>query len=196
MISYIEGQVLFVEANAAVIKTAGVGYHVIMGKNDLDILTEGQMLEAFIHTHVREDALELFGFTSRLNRQIFLMLISISGIGPRLGLSILSGLSSHELLLAIINKDIDKLCQIPGVGKKTAERIALELKDKASKMDIPHEQAGSHSARTSLEQAIRGLGYSKSQSDKALLMLEARDLDLPFEELIKKTINMLSGKAS
>lgn len=195
MISYLEGQVLFVESSHAVIKTAGVGYHVLLSKTDLESLIEGQEHKFFIHTHVREDALELFGFTSRLNRQLFLLLISVSGIGPRLGMSILSGLSSQELLLAIINKDLVKLCHIPGIGKKTAERLVLELKDKAEKIEMPHSETSSFSVRTSLEQAIKGLGYNKSQSDKALLMLDAKDMELPLEELIKKTINLLLGKS-
>lgn len=195
MISYIEGQVLFIETSHAVIKAAGIGYHVLLGKNDLEKLSEGQLVELFIHTHVREDAFELFGFSSRQSRQIFLLLISISGIGPRLALSILSGLSPRDLLLAIIEKDIPRLCQVPGVGKKTAERLALELQEKAQKVELPEEFFGHRKARVSLEQAIKGLGYSKSQSDKALLMLESKDLDLPFEELIKKAINLLSGKA-
>lgn len=195
MISYLEGQVLFVETSFAVLKTMGVGYHVILSKSDLEKLIEGQDAHFFIHTHVREDAFELFGFSSRADRQLFLLLISISGIGPRLGLSILSGLSAQELILAIANKDLAKLCGIPGIGKKTAERITLELKDKVSKIDLPQAQLSNYNVRTSLEQAIKGLGYNKSQSDKALLMLDAKDLDLPFEELIKKTINLLLGKS-
>lgn len=194
MISYLEGQVLFTENSYAVIKTSGVGYQVLLNKNDLDSLTVGSTAELFIHTHVREDAFDLFGFKSRLSRQIFLLLISVSGIGPKIALGILSALTPENLLLAIINNDLAKLCQTPGIGKKTAERMVLELKDKALKIDLPMEQ-NSYSQKTSLEQAIRGLGYNKSQSDKAMLMLDPNDLDLPLEELIRKTLNLLSGKA-
>jgi Holliday junction DNA helicase RuvA len=192
MISYLDGQVLFVEGSIAVIKTFGVGYHVHLGKSDLEELHDGQKIELYIHTHVREDAFELFGFRSRIDRQIFLLLLSVSGIGPKLALGILSGLSAYDLLAAIGSNDISKLCKIPGIGKKTAERMVLELKDKVSKIPVsisPHA-----SIRTSLEQAIKGLGYNKSQSDKALFLLEPKDMDLPFEELIKKTINLLLGK--
>lgn len=196
VISYIEGQVLFLETGYAVVKTSGVGYHVLLSKKDLDSLNAGQAAELFIHTHVREDAFELYGFSTRAHKQIFLLLISVSGVGPKLALSIISALSPSALLGAIIDKDIATLSSIPGIGKKIAERISLELKEKALKFDLPVStgQQGDSATKTSLEQAIRGLGYSKSQSDKAMMNLDPDDLtNLPLEALIKKTLNVLTG---
>jgi holliday junction DNA helicase RuvA len=196
MIAYIEGTVLLIETTYAVINVNGVGYQLLMSKTDLEHLTESGRARFFVHTHVREDALELYGFSGNLHKQIFLLLISVSGIGPKLALTILSCLSPSELIGAVINKDIAKLSSVPGIGKKTAERLSLELREKALKIDyMPAEQPTDSSVRSNLEQAIRGLGYSKSQSDKALMSLAQQDLELPFEALIKKTLNILSGSA-
>lgn len=195
MIAYIEGTVAFVETNHVVVNVNGVGYQLLLSKKDLENITESDTATFFVHTHVREDALELYGFRSRLYKHIFLLLTSVSGIGPKLGLTILSYLSPSELLSAVVNKDITKLSSVPGIGKKTAERMSLELKEKALKIDIAPEMHNDSEVKSSLEQAIRGLGYSKSQSDRALMNLPPEDLHLPLEALIKKTLNILSGSA-
>ncbi len=198
VIAFIEGQVCLLENGYAVIKTGGVGYQLFLSKRDLEQIIIGQSLSLFVHTHVREDAFELYGFVSALARQVFLLLISVSGVGPKLALTILSSLSPSELLPAIIATDVALLSSVPGIGKKTAERLSLELKDKAQKIDHFHLDASPHtSLRASLEQAIKGLGYSKSQSDKALLALDQEDwANLPLEGLIKKTLNVLAGSKS
>ncbi len=196
MISYVEGQILYLEAGHAVVKANGIGYHILLNKKTLENILDGQNVAFFIHTHLREDAIELYGFHSRVEKQIFLLLIGVSGIGPKLAQSILSALSPHDLVCAIIDKDINRLSSVPGIGKKTAERVSLELKEKAAKMDLPFEsvRAAHTSMKTSLEQAIRNLGYTKSQSDRAILKLDENDLvNLPLEDLIKKTLNALTG---
>lgn len=196
MIAYIEGQVLFLEGGYVVVKPGGVGYQVFMSKRDLEILNVGQSLALFTYTHIREDAFELYGFTTPIHRQIFLLLISVSGVGPKLALAILSTLAPHELINAIINKDITSLSHVPGIGKKTAERLSLELREKALKIDCGScaEFSREGSVRASLEQAIKSLGYSKAQSDKAVLALDQGDLAaLPLEVLIKKTLQVLLG---
>lgn len=195
MIAYVLGQVILAEANYIVVKTNGIGYQVLLSKKDLETIQIGQDVELYIHTHVREDAFDLFGFISPAHKQIFSLLISVSGIGPKIALNILSVLSPSELKNAILHKDLAKLSAAPGIGKKTAERLALELKDKIIKIDIaiPNPSVADYSVKTSLEQAIRGLGFSKSQSDKAITSLNEEDLHLPLEELIKKTLNLLAG---
>lgn len=194
MISYVEGEILFLEANGVVVKTAGLGYQVLLPKNALENLSEGQRVQFFTYQHVREDALELYGFLTRLDRQIFLLLIQVSGVGPKLALTILSALRSHELIRALIDKDIALLSSVSGIGKKTAERLSLELKDKAMKIDVVTVQhAEPISVRSHLEDIIKGLGYTKAQGEKAVLSLDKNDLEtLPLEDLIKKTLNLLS----
>lgn len=193
MISYIEGQILFVESNAVVVKTQGIGYQIYINKKTQENLLEGEAAAFFTHTHVREDSLDLYGFLSHQEKQIFLLLISVSGIGPKLALAILSAVEAHDLIYAIIANDINKLLAISGVGKKTAERLFLELKDKALKIDISSPVEKGPSQKTNLLQALKSLGYSKSQSDGAVNSLDQHDFSLPLEELIKKTLNVLAG---
>lgn len=194
MIAYLEGHVLFVETGHVVVKVNGVGYHVIMSKKNIETITVGTIIELFVHTHVREDILELYGFSSPVEKQVFLLLVSVTGIGPKLAHGMLSALAPYDIINAVINKDIAMLSSIPGIGKKTAERLALELKEKAVKMPLSEQPIKEETIRVSLEHAIRGLGYSKSESDRALRSLDQHDLDtLPLETLIKKTLNLLVG---
>lgn len=196
MIAFIEGSVLFLEANAAVVSVQGVGYHLLLGKKDLERLNIGQSYSFHVHTNVREDAIELYGFSSHSLKQIFLLLISVSGVGPKSALGMISVLSAEEIVRALIEKDIATLSSAPGIGKKTAERLSLELKDKALKFEVYGEAVHGKDQGTlfNLNQAIRGLGYSKSQSDWALTKLDDQDLsNLSLEDLVKKTIILLTG---
>jgi holliday junction DNA helicase RuvA len=194
VISFIEGEVLFLEPGCAVIKNHGIGYQILLNQKDFKNLLVGQKKSFFIHTHVREDLIELYGFSTIQHKQIFILLISVSGIGPKLAQIILSALSPFALLNAIIDKDLAKLCAISGVGKKTAERMSLELKDKALKINVVKEDDSQQAMLINLEQAIKDLGYSKTQSDKALLSLQENELQTwPLEDLIKKTLNVLTG---
>jgi holliday junction DNA helicase RuvA len=193
MIAYIEGTILLHDAQSAVVLNNGVGYLVLLSKKELLSIALGQKYSFHIHTHVREDAFELFGFSKLCQKQIFQLLISVSGVGPKLALSILSSLSSNEIIDSIVNKDIATLSSVSGIGKKTAERLSLELKDKALKMDLAFDDGKDTSTLLSLAQAIRGLGYSKAQSDKALAQLNEKDLEsLPLEDLIRMTIASLT----
>lgn len=199
VIAFIEGSVLSIDTNSLVINVHGVGYQLLVSKKDIDELVLGQNAAFFVHTHVREDALELFGFKSSTIKHIFQLLISVSGVGPKLALSILSALRADEIKAALIEKDIALLSSVPGIGKKTAERLSLELKEKALKLPLLMENKPSSGENTliNVTQAIRGLGYSKAQCDWALTKLEESDIALPLEELVKKTINLLAGlKAS
>lgn len=195
MIAYIKGQLLHIETPHAVILTQGVGYQVYLLKNDLDFLKSGEEIELFIHTQVKEDAIDLYGFFKNEEKQAFQMLISINGIGPKIAMGILSSLNLKSLIDALAEKNIALLCQIPGIGKKTAERMALELKDKVLKLKTNAPNLGyvDFGARENLILAIKNLGFSKEQSDRALIQIATDDLkELSFDALIKKALNIIT----
>ena len=185
MIGYLRGEVLDHVDGKMILSVADVGYQVTVpaGPNYLGF-TAGNRVELFIHTHVREDALELFGFATRFEKDVFLTLLTVNGIGPRGAMGILSNIESEELISAILDGDRERLTKIPGVGKKTAERVVLELADPLRKK----QEAGlfgSASTRASVGSAARdtmALPRSKNQvvSDarSALVGLGYRDADV------------------
>ena len=131
MIAFLRGRLLEKHPNQVIVETAGVGYDVVIPISTFSALPEvGSEVKLRIHTHVREDALSLFGFLTSDEKTIFDKLISVSGIGPTLAIKVLSGMATSNLTTAIRNGHVEQLVRIPGVGKKTAERIVLELKDK------------------------------------------------------------------
>lgn len=197
MIAYIEGQIFLIESSYAVVLVNGVGYHLMLSKTDLESFILGEKVSFFVHTNVREDAIELYGFRQREQKQIFQLLISVSGVGPKLALAILSTLSAPELISALIEKNITVLSSISGIGKKTAERLILELKEKIQKLNLgvfSSPSAIDHSSMASLHQALKGLGYSKDQCEKALAKIDTQELlNMPLEHLIKKSLTVLTG---
>src|SRR5260370_341665 len=131
MIAFLRGKILEKHPNQVIVETAGVGYDVLIPVSTFSSLPEaGSEVKLRIHTHVREDALALFGFLTGEEKTIFERLISVGGIGPKLAITVLSGLPTSDLIYAIRNGAVEQLVRIPGVGKKTAERIVLELRDK------------------------------------------------------------------
>src|ERR1041384_598301 len=145
MIAQLRGGLLEKHPNQAIVETGGVGYDVTIPVSTFTKLPDaGSEVRLRIHTHVREDALALYGFLTQDEKALFEKLISVSGIGPTLAVKILSGLAAPELILAIRRGEVDKLVRIPGIGKKTAERMVLELRDKlpAVSGEEPCEQPG------------------------------------------------------
>src|SRR5487761_1734099 len=138
MIAHLRGRLLSKTPQTAVVEASGVGYEVTISIPTFTALpAEGNEVSLLIYTHVREDALALFGFMSRTEKKLFEKLLSISGIGPKLAVTVLSGLPPERLISAIHGQDHATLTRIPGVGKKTAERIVLELKDKLDELGAP-----------------------------------------------------------
>ena len=138
MIAHLRGQLLTKSPNQALIECGGVGYDVAISVATFTALPpEGSEASLFIHTHVREDALALFGFAELAEKRLFEKLLTISGIGPKLAITVLSGISAERLVGAIRGQDHATLTKIPGIGKKTAERVVLELKDKLEDMAMP-----------------------------------------------------------
>ncbi|MEI6805055.1 MAG: Holliday junction branch migration protein RuvA [Myxococcaceae bacterium] len=170
MIAYLTGQLQVKNLRSAVILISGVGYRVSMPLSDLSALgAVGQQVSVYVHTHVREDALELFAFLSEDSLLCFEQLISVSGIGPKMALGILSGMETSELADTLGSGDHAKLTRIPGIGPKMAQRLVLELKDKIKSVAPTWISGG---VLSDLRSAISNLGYKSVQVDKAVKSVE------------------------
>jgi Holliday junction DNA helicase RuvA len=172
MIAHLNGKLLEKSTDYAVIETSGVGYLVYLSSNSLAHLGDiGTQTEMHIYTHVREDQLSLFGFVTKEEKAIFQRLINVSGIGPKMALAILSGLTPGDLVQAVIKEDLVRLHAISGVGKKTAERIVVDLKDKFVKdfanIGISAPQSNKPLYNDALS-ALINLGYPRSTAERVL----------------------------
>ena len=199
MIGYLRGTLLQKSPQGLTVDVNGVGYEVNVPLSTFYGLPDvGYQVALFIHTHVREDALVLYGFQSALEKQIFLLLTSVSGIGPRLSLNILSGIGPRELLEAISSGDGERLQAVPGIGRKTAERIALELRDKAGRIiraeGRPQGPVTAKSERAALDDALSALvnlGYAPKAAKTALEKTTARIADADLETLIREALKII-----
>jgi holliday junction DNA helicase RuvA len=200
MIAYLKGILLAKTTESVIIDNSGVGYEVISPLSTFYCLPdESEEVGLHIYTHVREDALLLFGFHTIIEKEIFRLLISVSGIGPKLAINILSGIGPNELLDAIAYGDAIRLQAIPGVGKKTAERIALELKDKASKVrrdrDANTAQITRDEDRRILDDALsalQNLGYSSRPAKQAVDKAISSIKEITLEGVIKEALRLLA----
>lgn len=198
MIEFIRGELYFKGANYLIVLIGGIAYRVNASSITIAKLPAvGEEVTVFIHLHVREDELALFGFFSLEEREMFNALMQVSGIGPKLAMAILSQLSVRELRQAILFGDIQPLVSISGVGKKTAGRILLELKDKIGKDLLPEEivpesaTAVSTDLRSEAVSALLALGYSLSEAQKAIPIVQPGD-NTSVEELIRIALKKMS----
>jgi len=198
MIAQLRGRLLEKHPNRVVLDVNGVGYDVHVPLSTFYEMAEpGAEVVLRVHTHVREDALLLFGFATRLELQIFERLIGVSGIGPKLALAVLSGLEPGELVAAIRTANVARLTGIPGIGKKTAERIGLELKDKMASI-APEASAASPPAddseavRTDLLSALMNLGYHRPLAERAVNAALANAHGGSFEATLKHALRELA----
>jgi Holliday junction DNA helicase RuvA len=174
MIGFLRGRIADKQPNTLIVDVQGVGYEVHVPLSTFyDAGEPGAEITLRIHTHVREDALQLYGFLTDLERQLFERLISVSGIGPKLAIAVLSGMDSRDLLACVQRGDVARLTGIPGIGKKTAERIVLELRDRLAQLPgaTPVDAApvnGSDRVRSDLLSALQNLGYHRPQAEKAV----------------------------
>jgi len=175
MIAFLRGRILEKQTNRVLVDVNGVGYEVFIPLSTFyDVGDEGAETALRIHTHVREDALQLFGFLTLLERQMFERLIAVSGIGPKLAIAVLSGLETRDLVSAVQRADVARLTTIPGVGKKTAERIVLELKDRLTHVlvptatDVKPQAAEADRVRDDLMSALQNLGYHRPDAERAV----------------------------
>ena len=198
MISHLRGRLLEKQPNRVIVDVNGVGYDVHVPLSTFYEMTEpGAEIALRVHTHVREDALVLYGFATVLELQIFERLISVSGIGPKLALAVLSGIEPNELVSAIRTANVARLTGIPGIGKKTAERIGLELKDKMASF-LPAEVAASPAAatsetlRTDVLSALMNLGYHRPLAERAVDAALKHGTGTTFEGVLKHALRELA----
>lgn len=191
MIGYLMGKIILSKPTQILLDVNGVGYSVNISINTFEKIAEKETASLFIHTSVKEDSITLFGFFSQTEKEMFELLISISGIGPKLGLSILSGISVDDLKFAISNGNVSRLIAIPGIGRKTAERIVLELRNKvdAIKSEGTIKEA---SVKDEAVGALSTLGYQRQTSEKVVRDLLSENPSLSIEELIRKALAQLN----
>lgn len=193
MIARLSGTVLEKHPMRVVLDVNGVGYEVHVPLSSFGAVGEpGTTLTLRVHTHVREDALMLYGFASPLEQRVFEHLISVSGIGPRLGLSVLSGLAPIELVQAIASGDVARLTTIPGIGRKTAERIVLELKEKLGAVAAADPTLPPTGPREDLLSALVNLGYHRPAAEKAVDRVLREQPGAGFEAALRGALKVLS----
>jgi len=187
MIGWLKGTVRELDpAGSLLLDTGGVGYDVVVSMQTLCTLQQGETAELFIHTHVREDQLMLFGFASQRERSVFRRLTGVSGIGARMGINLLSGMSVEQLLAAIDNADDVAIARTPGIGKKTAQRLILELKGKLADAGSDGTISSPHSVASDVRSALANLGYKPAQIDAAMKHVEdSGDLEAMFRAAMR-----------
>ena len=190
MIAHLRGKLAQKDPSRVIVDVNGVGYEVFVPLTTFTALPGlGSEVSIDIHTHVREDIIALYGFSTRRERAIFEKLMTISGIGPKLAVTILSGGSVEDLVGAIKRSDLARLTSIPGVGRKTAERIILELKDKLQ--DFAEAQA-KPGVEVDVLSALENLGYNRALAESAVRRATNGDADPVFEVLFKRSLQILT----
>ena len=199
MIAHLRGRVLRKAPQEVVVDVAGVGYRVAIPVSTFyRVGEEGDELSLRIHTHVREDTLALFGFINAGEHEVFERLIAVAGVGPRLALGILSGIDVADFVSALRSNDLARLTRIPGVGKKTAERLVLELKDKMPVILAGAAEAEARpvaaSPKDDLLSALANLGYSRPEVERAVDRALAADGNGRFEDLLRRALQLVAGR--
>lgn len=202
MIAFLTGKLLEKQANTAIVDVGGVGYEVSIPLSTFYELGEvGSDVSLRIYTHVREDAIQLFGFKTVRERDLYLRLLSVQGIGPKMGITMLSGMSADEMILAIRTEDLARLTSIPGVGRKTAERLAIELRDKIGELSSGGIAASDIGSVSSLPadavfedalSALVNLGYQRPAAEKALKQAAQDGTEITVQKLLRKALQVLA----
>ena len=194
MIAHLRGKLLAKHPNQAIVETFGVGYDVTISVPTFsDLPTVGSEVALHIHTHVREDQIALYGFLRPEEKHLFEKLITVSGIGPKLAITILSGMAADEMTAAIRGNDVARLTNIPGIGRKTAERMVLELRDKLPPRTGPEPVIPTMSAvEEDVLSALLNLGYQRAAAEKALSTALKSGKTQSFEVLFREAMSGLS----
>ena len=201
MIAQLSGTLATKQPNSIILDVHGVGYEVTIPVTTFYVLGEiGSQVSLKIHTHVREDALQLFGFASLRDKELFLKLLSVSGIGPKVAITMLSGMASAELINAISKNDLGRLTAIPGVGRKTAERVVVELRDKLGKIALEEGELAFAAEATPSGAAIKedtvaaliALGYPKPLAERAVNAALGEEGEVSIQAVLKRSLKRLS----
>jgi holliday junction DNA helicase RuvA len=193
MIAHLRGKLIAKRPNQAVVETAGVGYDIsITVPTFSDLPSIGNEVSLHIHTHVREDAIALFGFFRADEKQLFEKLISVSGIGPKLAITILSGMPTSDMVSAIRGNDIARLIRIPGIGRKTAERMVLELRDKLEAFGAAAATPAATPAEEDVLSALVNLGYQRPIAERAVIAAAKCGNGQNFDALFRDALAALS----
>jgi Holliday junction DNA helicase RuvA len=197
MFANLNGKLIHKSTEYLIIDVGGVGYQVQAPLSTYyELGEEGSTVSLRIHTVVREDSITLYGFLTEDEKKIFTHIIQVSGIGPKTGIGLLSGLSAGEFVDAVVRGDAARISGVPGIGKKTAERIILELRDKVKKLTI---SSGYHPSeeKTPLQEdvisALVNLGYQKNRAEKAVSIVMREHAPEKFDDLLRKALKKLSG---
>ena len=198
MIAFLRGRLLDKQPNLLVVDVQGVGYEVHVPLSTYyDVGDAGADVALRIYTHVREEAFHLYGFLTTIEQQLFERLIAISGIGPKLAVAVLSGIESRDLIAAVQRGDVARLTGIPGVGRKTAERMVLELKDRLAQLDVtagagaPASPTAGERLRDDVLSALQNLGYHRPLAEKAVDSMLSSTSEPSFEQAVKAALREL-----
>ncbi len=206
MIAHLSGTLLSKQATSAIIDVAGVGYDVAIPLSTFYELGEvGEPVQLRVYTHVREDAIQLFGFKTTRERELFLQLISVNGVGPGLAIKLLSGMNADEMIASIRTNNLVRLVAIPGVGRKTAERLVVDLRDKIAALSSPALEeefaakaaaagapASTDAMRDDAMSALSNLGYQKAAAEKAVKNAIDEGGELSVEVILRRSLRSLA----
>lgn len=188
MIGFLNGNILSIKPTKVLLDVNGVGYLVNISINTFENISDKKNISLHIYTSVKEDSITLFGFYNETEKEMFELLISVNGIGPKLGLSVLSGIQVEDLKTAIEAGNISRLIAIPGVGRKTAERVVLELRSKVDKISEAESKGVAYSIKSEAVSALTTLGYNYKQAENAVREILSLTKDISLEELIKRAL--------
>lgn len=196
MIGFVEGIIEYIDVDKIVVNNNGVGYYVFMPASQIDTLNVDETVRVFTYLNVREDAMQLFGFLTRDDLEVFKLLITVNGIGPKGGLAVLSTITTDDLRVAVISEDAKAISKAPGIGAKTAQKVIIELKDKLNLEDVlepkldANFQVNDNNSMSEAVMALVALGYSQADAYRAVKSIDNIE-ELDVENVIKMALKKI-----
>ena len=196
MIGFVEGIIEYIDVDKIVVNNNGVGYNVFMPASQIDTLNVDETVRVFTYLNVREDAMQLFGFHTRDDLEVFKLLITVNGIGPKGGLAVLSTITTDDLRVAVISEDAKAISKAPGIGAKTAQKVIIELKDKLNLEDVlepkldANFQVNDNNSMSEAVMALVALGYSQADAYRAVKSIDNIE-ELDVENVIKMALKKI-----
>lgn len=196
MIAFVEGIIEYIGVDKIVVNNNGVGYNVFMPASQIDTLNVDETVRVFTYLNVREDAMQLFGFLTRDDLEVFKLLITVNGIGPKGGLAVLSTITTDDLRVAVISEDAKAISKAPGIGAKTAQKVIIELKDKLNLEDVlepkldANFQVNDNNSMSEAVMALVALGYSQADAYRAVKSIDNIE-ELDVENVIKMALKKI-----